>query len=36
VPAELAAVIHRALAREPQERFADIKEFRLALEPLGR
>jgi serine/threonine-protein kinase len=31
VPEALAAVIHRALAREPQDRFPDVGEFRKAL-----
>jgi eukaryotic-like serine/threonine-protein kinase len=31
VPEALAAVIHKALAREPQDRFADVTEFRRAL-----
>jgi eukaryotic-like serine/threonine-protein kinase len=35
VPAMLAEVIHKALAREPKARFADVKAFRLALEPLA-
>jgi serine/threonine protein kinase len=35
VPALLAVVIHKALAREPAARFANVKAFRLALEPLA-
>ncbi len=31
IPKELAAVIHRALEREPGDRFADVKAMRLAL-----
>jgi serine/threonine-protein kinase len=31
VPEELARVIHRALAREPEERFADVAAMRAAL-----
>ena len=31
LPGPLAAAIHKALAREPQARFADVKEFRQAL-----
>jgi serine/threonine-protein kinase len=31
VPEELARVIHRALAKEPGERFADVREMRQAL-----
>jgi hypothetical protein len=33
LPEELASVIHRALARDPAERFGDVKEMRLALLP---
>jgi serine/threonine-protein kinase len=33
IPAGLAAVIDRALAREPEERFADAKDMRRALQP---
>jgi serine/threonine-protein kinase len=32
VPAELAAICNRALARNPSERFASAQEFRMALE----
>jgi serine/threonine-protein kinase len=35
IPPELATVIHRALAREPEERFADVKAMRLALQPFA-
>jgi serine/threonine-protein kinase len=31
VPAGVAEAIHRALARAPEERFADVKAMRLAL-----
>lgn len=33
VPEELAAAIHKALARNPADRFADAREMRLAIEP---
>jgi serine/threonine-protein kinase len=33
IPSGLAAVIHRALAREPVERFADVRAMRQALLP---
>ena len=33
VPAGLAAAIHRGLAREPEDRFPSVREFRLALQP---
>ncbi|MFM7592547.1 MAG: serine/threonine protein kinase, partial [Isosphaeraceae bacterium] len=33
VPDELAAIIHKALARNPADRFADAREMRLAIEP---
>jgi serine/threonine-protein kinase len=36
LPAELAGVIHRALARGPEDRFADARQFRLALSPFAR
>jgi HD-like signal output (HDOD) protein len=32
LPAELAVVIDRALAKKPQERYADMREFRRALD----
>jgi serine/threonine-protein kinase len=32
---ELAAVVHKALAREPKDRFATAKDFALALEPFA-
>lgn len=35
VPEKLAQVIHRALARQPEKRFADVTAFRLALAPWG-
>jgi serine/threonine-protein kinase len=36
LPAELAAAVHKALAREPEERFNDVAAFRAALAPFGR
>ena len=33
MPRTLAATIHRGLAREPEERFPSVREFRLALQP---
>jgi serine/threonine-protein kinase len=36
VPEKLAAVIHRALAKEPGERFPDVGAMRKALLPFGR
>jgi serine/threonine-protein kinase len=36
LPADLCAVIHKALAREPEDRFPDAAAFRLALQPFGR
>ena len=36
VPEDLAAAIHRALARDPQARFKDVREFYAAIEPFGR
>ena len=33
IPAELANVIHRSLAKEPGERFADVRAMRQALLP---
>jgi serine/threonine-protein kinase len=35
-PAELAAIIHRALAKVPGKRFADVREFRQALLPYAK
>jgi serine/threonine-protein kinase len=35
VPAELAAVIDRALARVPEDRFTDVKAMREALQPFA-
>ena len=35
IPAGLAAVIDRSLAREPEQRFADAKDMRRALLPFG-
>jgi serine/threonine-protein kinase len=36
LPADLCAVIHTALAREPEDRFPDAAAFRQALQPFGR
>ena len=36
LPAELTAAVHRALSREPSERFPDVRAFRQALLPLGQ
>jgi serine/threonine-protein kinase len=36
IPDGLAGVIHRALAREPKDRFADVSAMREALVPYGR
>ncbi len=36
LPADLAEVIHRALRREPEDRFPDVRAFREALLPFGR
>jgi eukaryotic-like serine/threonine-protein kinase len=35
LPGPLAQVIHRALAREPADRFPDARSMRLALLPFG-
>jgi len=35
LPEELAAVIHRALARDPQARFGSVRELRRALAPFA-
>jgi len=35
LPEELAAVIHRALARDPQARFGSVREMRRALAPFA-
>lgn len=35
IPAGLAAAIHRALSRNPKDRFPDIREFHTALLPYG-
>jgi serine/threonine-protein kinase len=35
LPARLAVIIHRALARKPAERFADVQALRKALESFG-
>jgi serine/threonine-protein kinase len=36
IPAELAAIIHRALAKDPKDRFADVRAMRKALLKFGR
>jgi serine/threonine-protein kinase len=36
LPAALAEAVHRALAREPQDRFPDVRLFRRALLPCAR
>jgi eukaryotic-like serine/threonine-protein kinase len=36
LPEELATVIHKALAREPGDRYPDVKAFREALRPFGK
>ncbi len=36
LPAGLAAVIHRALARDPQARYSNVRELRRALLPFAR
>jgi serine/threonine-protein kinase len=33
IPEELARVIHKALGREPADRYQDVGEFRAALAP---
>ena len=35
IPDALAQIIHRALAREPEDRFADVGTFRRALKPFA-
>jgi len=35
VPAALAAVIHRALARQPADRYPDVHAFAKALKPFA-
>jgi serine/threonine-protein kinase len=35
IPADLASVIHRALLREPEQRYTDVDAFRKALLPFG-
>lgn len=35
-PEELEAVIHKALAKKPQNRYPDVVEFRKALTPFGK
>ena len=35
ISAELATVIHKALAKEPSARFADVDAFRQALKPFA-
>jgi eukaryotic-like serine/threonine-protein kinase len=36
LPVELEAVVHRALAKEPSERYPDVEAFRHALVPFAR
>jgi serine/threonine-protein kinase len=36
LPVDLEVVIHRALAKKPQERYSDVASFRQALVPFGR
>jgi serine/threonine-protein kinase len=36
LPEALAGVVHRALARDPVGRFADVRAFRQALLPFGK
>jgi serine/threonine-protein kinase len=36
LPADLAAVLHRALARDPADRYPDVAHFRRALLPFAR
>ncbi|HEX5272353.1 MAG TPA: FHA domain-containing serine/threonine-protein kinase, partial [Gemmataceae bacterium] len=36
LPAGLAAAVHRAVARDPADRFPDVAAFRAALMPFGR
>ncbi len=36
LPEGLAAIIHRALARDPQARYANVREMRRALLPYAR
>lgn len=36
IPAGLAAVVHKAMAREPDDRFPDVASFRAALVEYGR
>jgi serine/threonine-protein kinase len=35
IPAELAAIIHRTLARKPEDRFPDVRAMREALRPFA-
>jgi serine/threonine-protein kinase len=35
IPAELAAIVHRALARSPRDRFPDVRAMRDALRPFA-
>jgi len=35
IPAKLAAIIHRSIAREPSDRFSDVRAMRNALMPFG-
>jgi serine/threonine-protein kinase len=36
LPDELAAAVHRALAKDPESRFPDVLAFRAALKPFGQ
>jgi serine/threonine protein kinase len=36
IPADLAAIVHRALSRTPADRFADVRAMRQALQPYVR
>ena len=36
LPEELAAIIHRALAKQPKDRFRNVQEFRKALVPFRK
>jgi serine/threonine-protein kinase len=35
IPSDLAAIIHRALTREPEDRFADVRAMHQALQPFA-
>jgi eukaryotic-like serine/threonine-protein kinase len=36
LPVPLGEVIHKALAKKPEDRYADVAAFRAALVPFGR